>query len=378
MIGTYGPGGNVTYRADPNSPAGYSQYTQLDPGQQGIYDRGVQAQQGALQTANDQIGRINTALGRELTPPQMQGEFDPGGPVQTSFASGPGLRFGFDNGGPLTGSFNPGQGVQGSVGPTDFSADRNAVTDSEFNRARSRLDPMFQQAEDRERTRLANQGLSQNSSAYQTSMGNFDRSRNDAYDTALSSAVRAGSDQQQRLFDQSVAQGQFANQAAGQQYGQNQGLAAFANDVANQGYSRNVGEADFANQASGQQFAQNQAQAGFGNTAGAQQYQQNQGLANFRNAMRQQDFQNTAYSQNMPIEQFATLMGTGGGVAMPSAYNGPVAGVSPTDVLGSYGLYEQGRQSNYAQQVANVNSRNAAFANLAGAGLGMFNFGGGG
>lgn len=342
MIGTYGPGGSVTYQADPNSPAGYNQVTNLSPEQRAIYDAQTQAQQGALNTANSQIGRINTALGQSFTPPQMQTSFDPGGSIQSTFDQGPNLRFGFD----------PGGQVQTSVGPTDFSADRQAVTDSTFAQARAQLDPMWDQAQDKERVRLANQGLSQNSSAYQTAQGNFDQARNNAYNDAAYRAVQAGSDQQQRLFDQSVTKGQFANSATGQQY------------------ERNLGQANFENMSAGQQFGQNQSAAGFGNAAAQQQYDRNMSMANFGNTGRQQDYQNLAYSQNLPIEQFATLMGTGGGVSMPTAYNGPVAGVSPTDVLGSYALYDQGRQANYAQQVANINSRNQAVGGLAGAVMG--------
>lgn len=342
MTGTVGPGGSVRYVANPNSPSGYDQVTDLSPEQRAIYDAETQAQQGALNTANQQIGRINSVLGQTLTAPQMETSFNPGAPVQTGFNTGPDLRFGFD----------PGGQVQTSVGPTDFSADRQAVTDATFQNARAQLDPMWDQAQDKERVRLANQGLSQNSSAYQTSQGNFDRARTNAYNDAAFRAVQAGSDQQQRLFDQAVTQGAFANDATGQQY------------------NRNMGAANFANTAAGQQFDQNQSAAGFRNTAAAQQYQQNMGMANFGNAGRQQNFQNLAYSQNLPIEQFATLMGTGGGVQMPSAYSGPVAGVNGTDVAGVYAANDAARNQQYQTTMANRSATNQALGGLAGAVLG--------
>lgn len=367
MIGSYGPGGSVTYRADPNAPGGYSQYTELDPSQQAIFDRSNTAQIGALDTANAQIGRINTALGQSLTPPQLQEgyaqgapiqtSFDRGAPVQTSFGTGPALQFGFDQG----------QSVQGNVGPTDFSADREAVTQSEFDRARSRLDPMWQQAEDKNRLRLSNQGLSQNSTAYQNSMGDFGRARNDAYDTALSSAIRAGSDQQQRMFDQAVAQGQFANNAAAQQYNQNFGAANFGNQAAGQQYAQNLGAADFNNQAAAQQFGQNQSAAGFNNTASAQQTGVNADAANFRNAARQATFGNLAFSQNQPISQFSQLMGTSGGAAMPQGWTGQGPSVAPADVMGAYALQAQQQQNAYNQQMARNNSINQGIGGLAGA-----------
>lgn len=454
MTGTVGPGGSVRYVANPNSPSGYDQVTDLSPEQRGIYDSQTRAQQGALNTANDQIGRINTALGQQMTPPEMQTSYDPGASIQTGFSAGPGLQYGFNQGGQvqsgydaggaltrsfsggspvqtgfntggaLNAGFDTGQGVQGQVGPNDFSADREAVTNSVIDQARSRLDPMWNQEQEKQQTRLSNQGLSQNSTAYQTAQGNFDRSRNDAYNQAIYSGIQAGSDQQQRLFDQSVQQGQFANNAAGQEYAQNMGAAQFGNDAAlsdygrnlgaaqfaNQGagqqygqnmgsaqfsneaeladatrnqqlaafgnqavgqrYTQNMGSADFRNTAAAQQFGQNQSAASFNNTAAAQQEARNAGLANFGNAARQQNFQNLAYSQNLPIEQFATLMGTGGGVQMPSAYNGPVAGVNGTDVMGAYALQAQQQQNAYNQQMQNRASSNQALGGLAGAVLG--------
>lgn len=342
MTGTVGPGGSVRYVANPNSPSGYDQVTDLSPEQRAIYDKGSAAQIGALDTANDQIGRINTALGQNLTAPQLQDSYQRGAPIQSSFSTGPGLKFGFDQG----------QAVQGSVGPTDFSADREAVTQNEFSRARSRLDPMWDQAQDKERVRLANQGLSENSSASITANDNFGRARNDAYDTALSSAIRAGSDQQQRLFDQSVQQGAFANAAAGQQYAQN------------------MGAADFSNTSAGQQFGQNQSAASFNNTASAQEAGQNMDAANFGNNARQANFGNLAFSQNQPIGQFAQLMGTGGSAAMPAAYSGPTPGVNGTDVLGAYAANDAARNAQYEAQLRNRAASNQALGGLAGAVMG--------
>lgn len=193
MVGASGPGGSVKYVNDPTQPGGYTQVTELDAGQQGLYDLGVKAQTGALGTANDQIGRINAALGRELAPPTLRS----------------------------------------SVGPTDFTADREAITDAVFGRARSRLDPMWGQAEERLNTRLSNQGLGGNSTAAITAREGFGRDRNDAYEQALSSAILAGSDQQERNFGQAVTQGNFENSSKQQEfqntaYAQNQPISQFA------------------------------------------------------------------------------------------------------------------------------------------------------
>src|SRR5690242_1136277 len=101
MTSAYGPGGAVRYETDPNSPSGYRQVTDLSPDQQAIFDAQNRAQTGALDVANQQIGRVNTALGQTLTPPDMQtgfgtspiaSSFNPGGFVRSGFSSGPPLR----------------------------------------------------------------------------------------------------------------------------------------------------------------------------------------------------------------------------------------------------------------------------------------------
>lgn len=192
MINSYGPDGSVTYQADPNAPGGYAQTTSLSPGQQGLYDLGVRAEKGGLDLANQQIGRIGTALGTPLNAPQMTTQF----------------------------------------GPTDFTADREAITTAAFDRARTRLDPLWDTAEDRNRTRLANQGLSQNNDAYQTEQASFGRNRNDAYGLALADAVQQGANEQNTLFGQRQAQATFGNEAAQQNfnniaYAQNQPINQF-------------------------------------------------------------------------------------------------------------------------------------------------------
>ena len=193
MINTTDPYGSVNYSADPSAPGGYSQTTTLSPGQQGLYNLGTQAQTGALGIANNQLGNISGALNSQLTPPSLNNSF----------------------------------------GPTDFTADRNAVTDAMYNQAKSRLDPQWNLATEQNDTRLANQGLGANSSAYQTEQNLFNQSKNDAYNTAMNSAIGAGANEQNVLFGQAGQQATFGNQAAqqgfqNQAYAQNQPIDQFS------------------------------------------------------------------------------------------------------------------------------------------------------
>lgn len=363
LINTAGPQGSVNYTADPNAPGGYSQTTTLSPAEQGIYDAQKRTELGATNIAYDQLGRVNTALQTPLNMeglPGLQGgygqvplQFDvanagsiqrgindaggiqrgindagsiqsaigdagnvrtqiPGlqtslgqqGPVRGSFDTGPALQYGFDQG----------QGVQGQVGGNQDLA-RIMAAGANYQQAASRLDPRFAKAEDSERTRLAAQGFSENSQGYKDALDEFGRTKNDAYDQAMLSSIREGEAAAQGQFGRQLAQGQFANQAAGQQYGQGLGAAQFYNQTAGQQYGQNKGEAEFSNEAQQQQFAQalarmqaENAAKGQGyeleNAGQAQQFAQQLARQQAGNAAQQQQFgQNAAQQQALNAAQ---------------------------------------------------------------------------
>jgi hypothetical protein len=299
MVGTAGPNGTVNYVADPSQPGGYTQTTTLSPAQQAIYNSGNQAQQGSLNVANQQIGRVGEALARGLDPGQLQTNYGQGGPLQTGF--------------------NPGQQVQGHAGYQDINGSVNQAANNAYQQATSRLDPQWQLSQRQEETQLANQGLGANSTAYQNAMDIFNRAKTDAYNQANFGAINTGNAEQNTLMGQQLAQGSFANSAAGQQYAQNQGQAAFNNQAAAQQYAQNQNAALFANQAGGQQFQQN------------------------------------AYAQAQPINEFNSLMSSSQ-VATPQGIQYTPSSVNPTDVTGAYALNSQVAQANYNSQMQNQGS----------------------
>lgn len=355
------PYGNVSWNQENPGSDQWTQTIALSPEQQALYDSSMRAQQGAVDIAGQQLGRVGNALGQNLQLGQLQGaagmgdivstpsydsatqSFDQGRGVQTDlqqqglqdqFAHGQDVQGGINNYG-LQNTFSQGQQVQGQVGGQPFDQSVKAAQDAVYGQATSRLDPQWQQAEDQTRARLAAQGLAGGSTAAQTELGNLNRAKTDAYNQANYSAVQAGLGAQQQGYGQQLASGQFANQAAGQQYGQNlgqmqaynaaqgqqfgqgQAQAEFANAAAGQQFAQGMGASQFFNQAANDRFAQAQAAGQFGNQGAAQQYTQNMGAADFANQARQQDtgnrlasagFQNQAeqqaFAQQMQQRQF--------------------------------------------------------------------------
>lgn len=167
MISTSGPQGTVRYVADPSAPGGYRQETTLSPAEQQAYDQERLVYNQSLQTAGDQIGRVQQALGQTLNTeglPSLQG-------------------------------FSP--------------EEARRYEDAAYQAATRRLDPQFQRLESSMDARLAAQGLSENSEATRNLRQDFARDRADAYGAAQNAALQQG-------LQSGIASGTFNNQARGQ------------------------------------------------------------------------------------------------------------------------------------------------------------------
>jgi hypothetical protein len=110
-------------------------------------------------------------------------------------------------------------GAQGPLGSGEDA--RNQAIESAYTQAASRLDPQWSQREESTRAMLANQGLDAGSEAYGNEMGNFSRSRNDAYASAMANAIGQGTAAGNSVFQNNLA-GQMAPY---QQLGALQGLS---------------------------------------------------------------------------------------------------------------------------------------------------------
>jgi hypothetical protein len=381
----------------------YSSTQTLSPQQQQLYDQQTALGSGLNNLAIQQTGKLTGLLGSPIdtsnvpalttslnfqapaATPTLQGGFDQGGAVQTGYNAGGPIQksvslqpsVALQNSvnqwyNPTTFAQGPGS-IQTSMGPSDFSADRQAVVDA----LNARTQPQLDRQRAALMSSLANQGIDNGSEAWNNAVNQFGRQANDAN----LQNVLAGSQEQSRLFGLDLSQAQFGNQAQQQGYDQAQGRGLFGLQATNQNnqaalnagnfynqaalnsgnfYNQSaLASGNFANSAQGQQNSQNAAAAGFNNSAVNQQYSQNMGAAQFGNTTAQQNYQNQQNAldvqnqlalqgatfgnqasaqalqqqlalRNQPINEISSLM-SGGQVTMPQfqGYNAPqIAGSS--------------------------------------------------
>lgn len=149
--------------------------------------------QGFQQAAEQQAASSSQAVNRQTqanrpninTPFGFQGwEQGPNGEWTLNAGLSPQVQSAYQNMKP----FDLGQ--FGQMGTGDDA--RNQAITAAYGQATSRLDPQFAQRETQLRSQLANQGLDPNSEAARGAMAQFGQARNDAYGSAMNSAIGQG------------------------------------------------------------------------------------------------------------------------------------------------------------------------------------------
>ena len=96
------------------------------------------------------------------------------------------------------------QGNMASAAGYDPTQARDQAISSNYNQALSRLNPQWEQAGQAFTSGMANQGLDPGMQGYDAAAGNFGRSQNDAYTSAMANAIRQGNETQQVGIQQSM------------------------------------------------------------------------------------------------------------------------------------------------------------------------------
>lgn len=267
-------------------------------------------------------------------------------------------------------------GLTALPGADNFSADRQKVEDALYGRNTSRLDPQWRQQQNDLAVRLANQGVTVGSEAWQREMDAFGRAKNDAYSTARNDAILAGGTEQSRLFGNALAarqqgynevlgSGTFANNAQNQAFGQLttdrnrytselDRLLQANNSAQQQEYIQNLTNAQFSNSAQAQDFGQQATRATFNNSAQAQGYNQALTTANFGNTQRDAALNERSTLRMAPLNELRGLMGMGS-VQAPQFGQVATPQMAAPDLMGA----------TYNSYNGQMNAANAAAANSA-------------
>jgi hypothetical protein len=280
--------------------------------------------------------------------------------------------------------------------PSNIEQFRGDVEKAVFDRGRALLDPVLADQQRALQNALANKGLPTSGEAFDRDMNRFMDARNRAFtDLANQAVVTGGNAAQQQLgnilaargagFGEQVtganlnlAGGQFANQAAGQLFGQGLASGQFANQAARDQLAAEQAIAGFNNQAGllglgaqqgirGQLFGEAADQATLNNQASAQNLALQQQLLGNRNAARTQALNEALGIRGNQFNELAALLGLQQ-VSQPQIGNffAPTA----ADVTGGYALQQQALQNQFLANNNRANAFNTGLFGLGGALIG--------
>jgi hypothetical protein len=349
-----------TSRVDPTTGATvYDQNISLTPDAQAQLDQEL-AQNRQL---NDVAGGMLTNVGNAYSSPMDFSKL-PG--LTGSVATGQ-YKTGIDTSGvnPLTGAPNlagyqtdaavNGPDLVGNIdmnglpelyGANDLEGARKAVQDALYQRQAQYLDPQYAQRENQMRVRMANQGITEGSEAWNNAMSEFSRDRALNYDNARTGAITGSGSEMQRLadiarsnrgqaFGERATGANFTNDARAQALAEALSLGNFRNNAAGLGNADAFKSAQFNNDTSNTQFGRAATEADLFNSATGAQNADTLRAAGFGNDARTQALQEALTQRNQPLNEFNALRGASE-VQIPQFQSGGDTNVAPTDVSGNY------------------------------------------
>lgn len=228
--GSQGAAPDISQYKTYNPDSGWSQTINLSDIGQKLLDMQNNNSLGLGSLSNSALGNVQSTMGR---------------PMDNSNV--PGLINGIQ-GNPIQSQLNT-RGVQPI--PTVDENYRNQVQDALYRRESQYLDPQWSQAKESFDAQMANQGLVPGGEAYNNAYKNFQNSQQQAYDNAQQQAIIGGQNAMQSYFNMglganqagmqnALTQGNFANQAQGQQFNQGLSNANLNNTTANQQLEQNA------------------------------------------------------------------------------------------------------------------------------------------
>lgn len=197
------PYGTTRWSQDPNNTDKWTSSFELDPQLKAMLGQYQNAASQPLQTVNT-TGLQNVATGHDYRV-NADSNYDFGANSasigQSSQLAGQAGNLASKQMSQLGGVLSKQLDYSGAPAmPTADEATRKAVEDAYYQRQTSRLDPQYGQAEADLRTRLANEGLTPGSEAYNREIEQFGRAKNDAYAGARNDATTNSTSELAKLF----------------------------------------------------------------------------------------------------------------------------------------------------------------------------------
>jgi len=283
------PWGSQTWSQDPNNPDAWASTVSLSPEQQALMDQQNRISTGLGGVQEAALGRVQNLMGQGIDYGALPGalSFDEAMAKGGAGLYNPTQMYGGaealtgktrDAAWQATGNLGnqlaramPGverlgavqdyTGPQGAM-PTSADAYRKQVQDALYSQQQSRLDPRFAQASSDLESRLAAQGITQGSEAYNREIANLGRERTDAYQQAMNQAITGG---------EAATSAQFARDLASRQQGTTEANLEFQNALAGRGQDLSALGQYFNQAMAGRQQGTSEYNAALAGALGAQQ-----------------------------------------------------------------------------------------------------------
>lgn len=343
-VNQYTPWGSSVYSQNGVDSQGnplWNQTVNLSPDQQKLLDSSNRISQSMANLGESQLGNVANSLN---TPFNYNGA-----PSQVSNVQQNPLML-LAQGSPLQNKASYGSiqndvdmsGVPKLIGGDDLVKDLQTQRDALYNQQKAFLDPQWQQDQHDLENKLVQQGVMQNSDAWNRSMDDLMRNREFAYNNARNSAITGGGNEQSRLFNIGLASNQNA-------YNQALNNAQFHNASQQQGFGQSLANAGLNNAAAGQTFSQNLQNSDLYNRAQGQQFNQGVTNANLQNQARSQFINEQNYLRQQPLNELNALR-TGSQVTAPQFQGLPQVNQQGVDLAGLI-------NNNYNQQLGVYNAQ---------------------
>jgi hypothetical protein len=332
------PSGSIKYTTDPVTGK-LVQTTELNPEAQAAYDAQNRITAGRSNAAADMLGGVTKTLGTPLDwgqmPTQVRGA--PGSPTFGRVGSGPDLQTDFGSIDPMAlaglGNVSGGSAAverakeyelqkeldYSGLGAMPEANDetRQRVEDAMFQRAKSRLDPQWEQTRREALDRRYAMGQREGDQSFDLTEGVLGRNQNDAYNQAIWDSITKGGEEQSRLFGLEMAkrqqgkseidtQGNFKNSALMNQFEQGARNAQFQNaaNIANAGFATQAGIASAGNRMQGALAGLDYNRQGdvLGNAAKQTMWGNELAGTGFNNDVGQREFGNALQSQDQQMK----------------------------------------------------------------------------